>query len=62
MYIYCVYIYICIHVRSVCQVTFPLFAATIEAFEKCLNQNAWVAAYFAGLDIGADDAGAHGGI
>ena len=31
--------------------------ATFEAFEKCLNQNAWVAAYFAGLDIGADDAG-----
>lgn len=30
---------------------------TLEAFEKCLNQNAWVAAYFAGLDIGADDAG-----
>ena len=28
-----------------------------QAFEKCLNQNAWVAAYFAGLDIGADDAG-----
>ncbi|CAK9100311.1 Transcription elongation factor A protein 2 [Durusdinium trenchii] len=27
------------------------------AFEYCLNQNAWVAAYFAGLDIGADDAG-----
>ena len=30
---------------------------TLEAFSKCLNQNAWVAAYFAGLDIGADDAG-----
>lgn len=30
---------------------------TLEAFEYCLNQNAWVAAYFAGLDIGADDAG-----
>ncbi|CAJ1416829.1 unnamed protein product [Effrenium voratum] len=30
---------------------------TLEAFSQCLNQNAWVAAYFAGLDIGADDAG-----
>ena len=28
-----------------------------EAFSRCLKQNAWVAAYFAGLDIGADDAG-----
>ena len=33
------------------------FYADLEAFEYCLNQNAWVAAYFAGLDIGADDAG-----
>mmetsp|Transcript_14117 Transcript_14117/g.33529 ORF Transcript_14117/g.33529 Transcript_14117/m.33529 type:complete len:671 (+) Transcript_14117:63-2075(+) len=30
---------------------------TLEAFSNCLKQNAWVAAYFAGLDIGADDAG-----
>ncbi|CAE7445558.1 TCEA1 [Symbiodinium natans] len=30
---------------------------TLEAFSQCLKQNAWVAAYFAGLDIGADDAG-----
>eukprot|EP00437_Effrenium_voratum_P046692 CAMPEP_0181537152 /NCGR_PEP_ID=MMETSP1110-20121109/75199_1 /TAXON_ID=174948 /ORGANISM="Symbiodinium sp., Strain CCMP421" /LENGTH=622 /DNA_ID=CAMNT_0023668705 /DNA_START=60 /DNA_END=1926 /DNA_ORIENTATION=- len=30
---------------------------TLEAFSRCLKQNAWVAAYFAGLDIGADDAG-----
>ncbi|CAE7806524.1 scn4aa [Symbiodinium sp. CCMP2592] len=28
-----------------------------KAFSRCLKQNAWVAAYFAGLDIGADDAG-----
>ncbi|CAE7707322.1 scn4aa, partial [Symbiodinium pilosum] len=30
---------------------------TLEAFSMCLKQNPWVAAYFAGLDIGADDAG-----
>ena len=28
-----------------------------QAFSMCLKQNPWVAAYFAGLDIGADDAG-----